>query len=77
MSVARGETLHVRDVSDTHLAPRENGDATPVESLAEIERRHIQKTMRACGGNVSRTARALGISRSTLYEKMRQISPGQ
>ena len=43
-------------------------DAT---SLAEMEKKHIAFTLERCGGNKSKTARELGISRSTLREKMK------
>jgi DNA-binding NtrC family response regulator len=38
--------------------------------LAELEQQYIQATLRYCGGNKSRTAKLLGISRKTLYEKL-------
>ena len=41
-------------------------------SLAELEKSHIAETLVACGGNVSETARVLGIDRSTLYHKMKR-----
>ncbi len=42
------------------------------ESLADVERRHIEKTLRAHGGNMSQTALALGIDRRTLYRKVHE-----
>lgn len=48
--------------------PVKNGAAL---SLAEMEKVHIQATLKRCEGNKSRTARELGISRSTLREKMK------
>jgi DNA-binding NtrC family response regulator len=39
-------------------------------SLDEIERRHIVRALAHQGGNRSRTARSLGISRATLYDKL-------
>jgi DNA-binding NtrC family response regulator len=43
-------------------------------SLESIERAAIAQTLRQCGGNKSRTARALGISPSTLYEKLKRYT---
>ncbi len=40
-------------------------------SLAELERQHIERALRHFGGNRTRTARALGISRATLINKIR------
>jgi DNA-binding NtrC family response regulator len=39
-------------------------------SLEEIERRHIARVLERHAGNRARTARTLGISRATLYEKL-------
>lgn len=40
-------------------------------SLAERELRLIQDMLEACEGNISLCARRLGISRPTLYRKLR------
>lgn len=42
-------------------------------SLAEVERRHIERVVAAQEGNVDRAAKQLGISRSSLYEKLRKF----
>ena len=46
----------------------------PVESfnLAENEKGLIQRALRKYGGNISSTAKELGINRSTLYEKIKK-----
>ena len=41
-----------------------------VASLEDVEHSLIQRTLAANGGNVSATARALGVSRNTIYRKM-------
>jgi len=40
-------------------------------SLADVERRHIERTLRRHGGNRTRTAEELGISRATLINKIK------
>ena len=40
-------------------------------ALAEVERVHIEKTLRFHGGNRTRAARELGISRATLINKIK------
>jgi two-component system, response regulator RegA len=42
----------------------------PTPSLARIEREHIERVLRECSGNVSKTARVLGIHRRTLQYKL-------
>lgn len=44
-----------------------------IKTLAELESEHITHTLKALDGNISRTARALGIDRRTLYRKARAI----
>jgi two-component system nitrogen regulation response regulator NtrX len=41
------------------------------EAREEFERRYIQKKYQEAGGNMSRTAEALGVERSNLYRKMK------
>ena len=42
----------------------------PPESLENVERGAIVRTLQGANGNVSSAARTLGISRSTLYRKL-------
>lgn len=52
-------------------------EATPetddkVITLDEVERRHIEHVVRLEAGNVDRAAVRLGVSRSTLYQKLKR-----
>ncbi len=49
--------------------PAAGGDAI---SLADVERHHIAAMLVQCGGNQTAAATALGISRSTLWRKMKE-----
>ena len=65
------------EVLPAHL-PSELGQQLPADSiegdaeltLEDIEKRHINRSLAHHGGNRSRTAKSLGISRATLYEKL-------
>jgi two-component system, NtrC family, response regulator AtoC len=48
-----------------------------VETLAEVERRHILRVLRALDNNISATARALDIGRSTLFQKLKHYRLGE
>jgi transcriptional regulator of acetoin/glycerol metabolism len=41
------------------------------KNLKEISMSAIRRTLEACHGNVSKAARQLGISRQTLYRKLK------
>lgn len=48
-------------------------------TLEEVERRHVEAIFHQCNGDISRTAKALGIGRSTLYRKLAEygVLPGR
>jgi len=46
--------------------------AGPGRTLEDLERQHILQLLEDCSGNRSRVARILGISRRTVYRKLRQ-----
>ena len=60
----------LKSISATHYHP----DA--ILPLDVVERSAIKKAILACNGQVSKTSRALGIGRSTLYRKMEQYELG-
>ena len=82
MIMAPGDAIGVRD-----LPPGVRGDGTEAadqsESLWEaaslreardaFEKRFIERKLAELGGNVSRTAQALGLERSHLYRKMKAL----
>jgi DNA-binding NtrC family response regulator len=52
--------------------------AVPLEeeewlTLAEVEKRHIVRVLEKCGGRVPDAARSLGVPRSTLYDRLKQL----
>jgi DNA-binding NtrC family response regulator len=69
--VAQGTTIQLSD-----LGMPVRGEAPPkpgtMASLEEVERRHVAAVLSHTGGNVSQSARILGIDRVTLYNKMKK-----
>jgi two-component system NtrC family response regulator len=45
-------------------------DVDPSSSLQDVERRFLESALREHNGNIVRTARAIGVSRGTLYRKL-------
>jgi DNA-binding NtrC family response regulator len=74
----RGEEIQATDLpltspSEPPSLPKENGLSPGSElSLEGVEKRHIQNVLKEMDGNVSQAARALGIDRVTLYNKIRK-----
>jgi two-component system, response regulator RegA len=50
--------------------PRDEEIEYPIPSLARLEREHIERVLCECNGNVSKTARLLGMHRRTLQHKL-------
>ena len=72
-----GATIGVREL---RLHPRSESTSRASTSsvsddltLAELERRHIERIYEAEGGNVQRAAVRLGIPRSSLYQKLARL----
>ena len=76
---ARGRTilpehLDAEEPLDTGIpAAGDPIEALPLRALlAEVERRAIRRALTACGGNRTKTAECLGISRRQLFDKIRE-----
>jgi len=74
-TLARGNVVRVEDLQwlpDRSWSPLA-ADAAPVTdelpNLRLLEERHIRRVLKLAGGNKTRAARLLGISRRTLYRK--------
>ena len=63
----------------THLKPLASADGAFVSLHAMVEdaeRRHIRSALERTGGSVTKTSELLGISRKTLWEKMKKLRIG-
>ena len=65
----------VRNSSPTTFTVADN-DAAELMSMAEVERRYIQRVLQLVGGNKTLAARTLGFDRTTLYRKLQQYGLG-
>ena len=74
-SLCRGGVIRLEDLQWLPARVPDRADALPeaegseVPNLAALEERHIRRVLKMAGGNKSRAARLLGISRRTLYRK--------
>ncbi len=69
--VATGPVIQLLDLGLPSKAEAPPKPGT-LASLEEVERRHVAAVLGHTGGNVSQSARILGIDRVTLYNKMRK-----
>ncbi len=65
----------VRNSNPTTFTVTDN-DATELLSMAEVEKRYIQRVLQLVGGNKTLAARTLGFDRTTLYRKLQQYGLG-
>jgi transcriptional regulator of acetoin/glycerol metabolism len=66
---ARGPVLDLRDLPARH---GRNPASRPLDEVRAAERRVLLAALRDCGGDRNRVAQRLGISRATVYRKLRR-----
>ena len=67
----------IRDFRSDHVAPQSESDAAArPKTLEEMERRLVEDSLAKSGGNKKAAADMMGISRSSLYEKLRKYGIG-
>ena len=68
-----GTVITLKDLPDGLLEqPMTNASPAGGQRLADVEREHIDRTLRAVAGNKAAAARMLGLDRKTLYRKLTQ-----
>jgi len=73
MILASGEEIAPEHLSADLHHPDASPTADALGSLAATEAAHIRRVVAATGGNLKRAAEILGIARSTLYAKLRDL----
>lgn len=71
----KGKTLSL--AASRNLLPYEGPErrrATPLLTLEELERRHIERVLEATNGNRPKAAKILGINVSTIYRKLEKYN---
>ncbi len=69
-------TIQAKDVPLSLDKKSKGGKLRHLMSLSEVEKEHILYVLGACGGNISRASRILGVSRPKLYRKIGQYKTG-
>lgn len=64
--------LAVQDALPDAVAPN---PPAPEPTLGDYNRQLVETTLAACSGNIARAARTLGVSRGTLYRRLRRDAP--
>ena len=72
--LAKNDLIDITDLRQKGMAPASAGK--PTRNLKEIEKEHILSTITETGENYSEAARILGISRMTLYNKVKEYGTG-
>jgi two-component system NtrC family response regulator len=72
--LAEGSVLGVQELELT--GPEANPNVSLKEAKEELEKEMVGKALRESGGNISRAARALGVSRPTLYDLIARYGLG-
>ncbi len=71
VAFAKEGTIQASDVLISPGFTRPPDGELGLPRLDQVEKEHITRMIRHAGGNISATARALGISRATLYSKLK------
>lgn len=61
----------VRETLPGHASASLDNTSTPEKTLNELEVETISNVLQACDGNISEASKRLGISRNTIYRKLR------
>jgi DNA-binding NtrC family response regulator len=74
--LADGDVLQAADLRLGEAVAEPAARSWDSMTLAEVERAHVQRVLEACGGQVEEAAVRLGLSRSSLYERLKHYGLG-
>jgi two-component system response regulator HydG len=70
--LTRGKTITIKDLPEEITTMKVQPDSFHREILKELEMQAIKDILQKCGGNRSRAAKVLGISRRALYKSLKE-----
>lgn len=70
--MADADIIVADDIDDGSVATQPTEPSEPLKTLDDMERQMIERAMTDCSGNMSAVAARLGISRQTLYNKIKR-----
>ena len=73
--LARGASLQIEHFPGMHRVKSSSGSPQEIEArdLKHLEEEYIKNEIERAGGDIRKAARALGISRATLYRKLKKF----
>ncbi|MCB9890581.1 MAG: sigma 54-interacting transcriptional regulator [Planctomycetes bacterium] len=71
--MARDDVIRVTDLAIAGTSRQRSGSDLPTINLKELERLAIVQSLRETGGNRAHAARNLGLSRSAIFKKIREM----
>ena len=71
--LSQGDDIDVAHLPDEVISGRSETSGGGLDTLAEVERRHLLRVLEFCNGNQAEAARILGIGRTTLWRKIREF----
>ena len=72
MMLSGGDILKPSHFSGLDIQPAEDRPETKGSSIEAAEMTHIKDVLEKCGGDTSAAAKVLGVSRPTLYRKIKR-----
>ena len=74
--LARGDSITLRDLPEELKSAEQRHDIERSKTLRSLEATAVVNVLQDCGGNKSRAAKILGISRKALYKRLTEYNIG-